>query len=220
VSTVPSIPFGAEGYDRSGMQAIKGTSIGRPRGFDIDEALERAMLVFWEQGYEGATLTDLTAAMGITRTSMYAAFGNKEELFQAALQRYIEGPAGYLIRALEEPTARQVAEAFLAGSVHTTTRPDGPPGCLVVQGSLAAGAAGRPARDALTLCREESWARLRERFRKAAEDGDLTPDTDPGLLARYLLTIGNGIAVQAASGVGRDELRHVADAALRHWPPV
>jgi AcrR family transcriptional regulator len=195
-------------------------AIGRPRGFDADAALERAMLVFWEQGYEGATLADLTNAMGITRTSMYAAFGNKEELFLKALLRYTEGPAGYVLRALQEPTAREVAEAFLAGSVGTTTRPGSPAGCLSVQGSLAAGDAGRCARDALTSFRETGWARLRERFQQAVDDGDLAPDADPGLLARYLMTVGNGIAVQAASGVGSDELQRVADAALRQWPPV
>lgn len=201
------------------MESIKPT-IGRPRGFDADEALERAMLVFWEQGYEGATLTDLTGAMGITRTSMYAAFGNKEELFHKALQRYSEGPASYVIRALEEPTAHQVAKAILTGSVCATTRQGSPAGCLAVQGSLAAGEVGRPARDALTAVREETWTRLRERFVKAAADGDLTTDTDPGLLARYLMTVSNGIAVQAASGVGTEELQRVADAALRQWPPV
>lgn len=177
------------------------------------------MSVFWEQGYEGATLTDLTRAMGINRTSMYAAFGNKEQLFRAALQRYLEGPGGYLIPALQQPTARQVAEEFLAGSVRTTTRPDAPAGCLTVQGSLSAGEAGRPARDALVTCREQTWSLLRERFGRAVEDGDLPPEADPGLLARYLMTVGNGIAVQAATGVGRDELQHVADGALRHWPP-
>lgn len=204
----------------SGMNATKGTSIGRPRGFDIDEALERAMVVFWSQGYEGATLTDLTNAMGITRTSMYAAFGNKEELFHKALQRYLDGPGGYGLRALEESTARQVAQAFLMGSVDTTTRTGTPAGCLIVQGSLAAGDAGLAAHDALMLCREETWSLLRDRFRKAVDDGDLSPDTDPGLLARYLLTISNGIAVQAASGVGPEELRRVAEGALRNWPPV
>ncbi|CAN5663641.1 TetR/AcrR family transcriptional regulator [soil metagenome] len=202
------------------MDTDKGTAIGRPRGFDVDEALERAMVVFWDQGYEGATLTDLTAAMGITRTSMYAAFGNKEDLFRAALQRYIEGPAGYLIGALAQPTALRVAQEFLAGSVRTTTRPDGPRGCLTVQGSLAAGDIGRPARDALTHCREDTWKHLRERFTTAVDDGDLPPGVDPGVLARYLLTVGNGIAVQAASGVGPGELQAVADAALRNWPPV
>ncbi|MFE5119548.1 TetR/AcrR family transcriptional regulator [Streptomyces sp. NPDC056669] len=193
-------------------------SIGRPRGFDADEALERAMRVFWEQGYEGASLTDLTSAMGITRTSMYAAFGNKEELFRRALERYTEGPASYAARALREPTARQVATAFLNGSVRATTRPDCPTGCLGVQGSLAAGDPGRPARDALIAWRDEAISQLRDRFQRAVDEGDLPPDTDPGLLARYLMTVANGIAVQAVGGATRDDLRQVADMALRTWP--
>ncbi|MBU3866739.1 TetR/AcrR family transcriptional regulator [Streptomyces sp. 4503] len=194
--------------------------IGRPRGFDADEALERAMRVFWEQGYEGASLTDLTSAMGITRTSMYAAFGNKEELFRRALERYTEGPASYAARALREPTARQVATAFLGGSVRATTRPDCPTGCLGVQGSLAAGDPGRPARDALIAWRDEAISHLRDRFQRAVDEGDLPPDTDPGLLARYLMTVANGIAVQAVGGATRDDLQQVADMALRTWPPA
>ncbi|GAA5154087.1 TetR/AcrR family transcriptional regulator [Amycolatopsis dongchuanensis] len=192
--------------------------IGRPRGFDEDEALERAMLVFWRQGYEGASLSDLTDAMGIARTSMYAAFGNKEELFHKVLRRYAGGPAAYVGQALEEPTAREVAATFLTGSVRATTRPDCPHGCLAVQGALAAGELGRPARDTLTAWRDEVCARLRDRFQQAIDDGDLPPDADPVVLARYVLTVGNGIAVQAAGGVARDELQQVADAALRNWP--
>ncbi|MFE9684410.1 TetR/AcrR family transcriptional regulator [Streptomyces sp. NPDC002701] len=192
--------------------------IGRPRGFDIDEALERAVRVFWEKGYEGAGLTDLTNAMGITRTSMYAAFGNKEELFRKALARYTEGPASYADRALREPTARQVAAAFLSGSARATTSPGCPTGCLGVQGALAAGEAGRTARDALVVWREEAVDLLRERFGRAVDEGDLPPDADPGLLARYLMTVANGIAVQAAGGATRDELQHVADMALASWP--
>src|SRR3954452_1519312 len=102
------------------MEITQKAPIGRPRGFDADEALERAMMVFWEQGYEGASLTDLTRAMGISTTSMYAAFGNKEELFRKALQRYTEGPSAYLARALDEPTAIGVATAILAGVVRAT----------------------------------------------------------------------------------------------------
>jgi AcrR family transcriptional regulator len=202
------------------MGSAEKTPMGRPRGFDADEALERAMLVFWEQGYEGASLTDLTGAMGITRTSMYAAFGNKEELFRKAMQRYAEGPAAYTVQALEEPTARQVATAFLTGSVRTTTRPGGPTGCLAVQGALAAGDLGRPARDTLAFWRDEARSRLRDRFQRAVDEGDLPPETDIGLLARYLMTVSNGIAVQAAGGADHDELRQVADAALRNWPPA
>jgi len=193
--------------------------IGRPRGFDADEALGRAMVVFWEQGYEGASLADLTAAMGITKTSMYAAFGNKDELFRRAVERYAEGPAAYVARALEQPTAREVATAFLTGAVEASTSPGCPAGCLFVQGSLAAGDGGRTARDALSAWRDEGRSHLRERFRRAVEEGDLPAGADPGLLARYVMTVANGIAVQAAGGAGRDELREVAGLALRNWPP-
>ena len=195
-------------------------TLGRPRGFDADDALERAMRVFWEQGYEGASLTDLTTAMGITRTSMYAAFGNKEELFRRVLQRYTEGPASYGLRALQEPTALRVARAFLLGSIEATTSPDCPRGCLGVQGSLAAGAAAAEVRDILIAWRTAPASYLRDRFRRAVDEGDLPSDADPDVLARYLLTLSNGVAVQAASGVSPEELRQVVDAALRNWPPA
>lgn len=202
------------------MDINRKAPIGRPRGFDADEALERALLVFWEQGYEGTSLTDLTSAMGITRTSMYAAFGNKEELFHKALERYTEGPAAYGARALEEPTARDVATAVLNGTVRATTRPGYPAGCMGIQASLTAGAPGRTVRDALTAWRNDGCSHLHERFQRAVDEGDLPPGADPGLLTRYIMTVANGIAVQAASGTGRDDLQKVADTALRNWPPA
>ena len=194
--------------------------MGRPRAFDVDEALEQAMRVFWAQGYEGASLEDLTGAMGITRTSMYRAFGNKEDLFHKSLERYTAGPASYFARALQRSTAREVASAFLAGGVRATTRPGDPLGCLGVQGSLAAGESGRRACTVLASWREEGVAHLRDRFQRASDEGDLPPGTDPGLCARYLMTVANGIAVQAAGGAGRDELQLVADMALQSWPPA
>jgi AcrR family transcriptional regulator len=192
--------------------------MGRPRGFDADEALERAMLVFWEHGYEGASLARLTEAMGISTTSMYAAFGNKEELFRKALERYTEGPSAYLARALEEPTALGVASAILTGTVQTTTPPAHPHGCLGVQCARAAGGYGHGGRGRLIAGRNNGCSCVRERFQRAVDDGDLPPESDPALLARYVTTLAFGIAVQAASGVGRDELQEMADAALRNWP--
>jgi AcrR family transcriptional regulator len=149
---------------------------------------------------------------------MYAAFGNKEELFRKVLERYTEGPASYVARALQEPTASRVATAFLHGSVRATTTPGCPAGCLGVQGSLAAGAAGREARDALATWRDDGVRRLRERFQRAVDEGDLPPDADAGALARYLMTVSNGIAVQAAGGATRDDVQRVADMALHAWP--
>ncbi|MFF3249220.1 TetR/AcrR family transcriptional regulator [Streptomyces sp. NPDC002870] len=200
------------------METKQSGPIGRPRGFDADEALERAMLVFWEHGYEGASLACLTNAMGISTTSMYAAFGNKEALFRRALERYTEGPSAYLPRALEEPTALGVATAILAGTVRTTTRPAHPNGCLGVQSALTVSDSGREVRELLVAWRDSGYSLIRERFQRAVDDGDLPPETDPGLLARYLTALGYGIAVQAASGVGRDELQEMADATLRNWP--
>ncbi|MFD3658246.1 TetR/AcrR family transcriptional regulator [Streptomyces sp. NPDC058620] len=176
------------------------------------------MLVFWEHGYEGASLASLTDAMGISTTSMYAAFGNKEELFRKALERYTEGPGAYLARALEEPTALGVATAILAGAVRTTTRPTRPHGCLGVQGALATSDPGRGVRELLAAWRNNGCSCVRERFQRAVDEGELPPKTDPGLLARYVTTLAFGIAVQAASGVARDELQEMADAALRNWP--
>ena len=200
------------------METRKRRPTGRPRGFDVDEALERAMLAFWEHGYEGASLATLTEAMGISTTSMYATFGNKEELFRKALERYTEGPSAYLARALEEPTAHGVATAILAGTVRTTTRPAHPNGCLGVQSALATSDSGREVREVLIAWRNNGYTSIRERFQRAVDDGDLPPEADPALLGRYVTTLSFGIAVQAASGVGRDELQEMADAALRNWP--
>ena len=176
------------------------------------------MEVFWEHGYEGASLTDLTSAMGITKTSMYAAFGNKEQLFRKALELYDKGPASYGARALAEPTAHAVARALLDGAVQATTRPDCPSGCLGVQGSLAAGDLGQPVRETLVEWRNDACLRLEKRFQRAVDEGDLPKDTDTSRLARYIMTVSFGIAVQAASGTSRDDLQEVADMALRDWP--
>jgi AcrR family transcriptional regulator len=191
---------------------------GRPRGFDADEALDRALLVFWEHGYEGASLASLTEAMGISTASMYATFGNKEQLFRKALERYDEGPSAYVPLALAEPTALGVAKALLAGTIRTTTRPDQPHGCLGVQGALATGDAGREVRALLVDWRKNGFARVRERFERAVAEGDLPAGTDPALLARYVTILQQGIAVEAAGGVDPEELQELADAALRNWP--
>ncbi|MCK6068458.1 TetR/AcrR family transcriptional regulator [Microbacterium sp. EYE_512] len=200
------------------MSRSPGAAVGRPREFDMDDALDSAMRTFWQRGYEGSSLTDLTGAMGITKTSMYAAFGNKEQLFRKALDRYLRGPSAYEMDALENPTARAVAEAFLRGVLDTTTRPDSPQGCLTVQGALAASDGARPAHELLVRVRSEAGDRLAERFRRAVDEGDLPADADAAGLARYIMTVVFGLAVQAANGVAREDLYRVVETTLRAWP--
>ena len=191
---------------------------GRPREFDVDEALDRALRVFWRKGYEGTSLLDLTRAMRINRPSLYAAFGNKEALFRKVLERYAEGPAAYVRAALDEPTARAVAERLLGGPLDLLTDPRNPRGCLLVQGALACGAAAESVRRELVARRAATEAAVRRRLERARAEGDLPADADPADLARYVMTVLRGMAVQAAGGASREELRRVVDLALRAWP--
>ena len=191
---------------------------GRTRQFDVDEALDRALEVFWARGYEGATLPELTAAMGINRPSLYAAFGNKEQLFQKALDRYQAGPQSFVGEALKKPTARAVAEAVFSGFVRMQRDRSGSRGCMIVSGALACGEEAETVRRELAQLRQGAVTALRERFERAVQDGDLPEGTDCATLARYIATVLNGLAVQAASGATEKELRLVAATAMRAWP--
>src|SRR5262249_14526945 len=145
---------------------------GRKRQFDVDEALDRALEVFWARGYEGATLPELTRAMGINRPSLYAAFVNKEELFRKALDRYLVGPQGFMAAPFKEPPAGAVAEAILSGFIGMQ-RGRQARGCLVVQGALACGEEAEPVRRELARLRQAAVTAFRERFERAVQDGDL-----------------------------------------------
>jgi AcrR family transcriptional regulator len=196
------------------------SKLGRPRSFDTDRALDRALAIFWRNGYEGASLPALTKAMGINRPSLYAAFGNKEALFRKALERYERGPASYAHKALKQQTARKVVEALLDGVVALLTRPQNPGGCLMVQGALACGENGSRVRQELASLRAAGVAAIRRRFQRAIDEGDLPPNADASVLARFVATVTHGLAVQAASGASRKEMLRVKDMFLRTWPPV
>jgi AcrR family transcriptional regulator len=195
-------------------------AMGRPREFDPDQALDRALRVFWRSGYEGASMADLTAAMGITKPSLYAAFGNKEELFRKALDRYVDGPGGYVQVALAKPTAREVVEHLLYQAADAVTNPENPPGCLAVQGALCCGEAAETIKQELMSRRANGEENLRKRFARAITEGDLPRDSNAADLARYISAIVQGMAVQAAGGVSREQLRKIAEMTLRTWPPV
>ena len=191
--------------------------IGRPREFDIDKALERAMELFWRQGYEGTSLTDLTRELGLTRPSLYAAFESKERLFLKALDLY-EARAGYRQAALTAPTARAYARALLEGAANLHGDKRNPPGCLGVHGALACAPQSDSIRKELIRRRKIGESIILDRLKRAKTEGDLPPDTDPSDLARYLSIVIYGITVQAAGGATRTELQSAAALALRNWP--
>ena len=196
----------------------KGTRSYAVTAFDPDAALERAMHVFWAKGYEGASLSNLTRAMRINRPSLYAAFGNKEELFRKVLDRYMDGPLAYFGKALAAPRARDVVEQILLGAANMPSDPRVPAGCLVVQGALACGDTAGSVRKEIAALRAAAKAALRRRLQRAKREGDLPKNADPAELSHYVMTVLHGMAVQGADGANRDQLRRVAQIAMRAWP--
>ena len=199
-----------------GMKSEPPARLGRPRAFDLEAALDRAMHVFWDKGYEGASLSNLTRAMRINRPSLYAAFGNKEQLFRKVLDRYMDGPVAWFAKALAAPKARDVVEEIFFGTARMTDDPRIPAGCLMVQGALACGDAS--VRKEVAARRAASEVALRHRLQRAKREGDLPRNADPAELACYVMTVVRGMAVQSAGGAGRSQLRRVAQIALRAWP--
>ena len=187
---------------------------GRPREFDVQQAVERALDVFWEHGYEGASLAQLTEAMGINRPSLYLAFGNKENLFRLAIERYYAGDAAHTAAALDEPTVRDVIREYLHRNVDAITSPAHPRGCLVVQSALRCSPENTPIADSLADLRRQTTRRLRDRFEAGRRDGDTTCTLDPEALADYISTVSEGMSVQAASGADPERLHAVVDVAL------
>jgi len=201
----------------SGAKKEQGV-MGRPREFDTDAALEKAMRLFWAKGYEGTSVGDLTGTLGISRPSLYAAFGDKQSLFRAALERYAGGPAGYVATALGQPTAREVAGQLLRGAADLQAGSRNPGGCLTVNGAIATGSEAEPVRQALNEHREATVALLRRRFEQAKAQHDLPKACDPGALARFLAAVVYGMAVLASGGASRKELEQVIRTAMEAWP--
>lgn len=179
-------------------------AVARPRSFDRDAALEQAMLAFWERGYAGTSISDLTGAMGIAAPSLYAAFGDKRALFDEAVARYQARPGSFVRAALAEPRARDAISRLLHDAAVQYTAAGRPNGCLVLSEPLASEE------------REVSRADIAERLRRGA--AELPDGTDLDALAGYFATVIAGLSDRARDGATREQLLAVADVAMRAWP--
>ena len=191
---------------------------GRPREFCVDQALVAALRVFWSKGYEGASMTDLTEAMGITRPSLYAAFGNKEELFRKALDLYEREKLGYIGEALKARTAPGVAQHLLENALANQTGASEPHGCLGVISSVACGAEAESIRQDVLERGKVARAAIVERMEQALADGDFSGPVDADGMTTYLMALLQGMAVQAGAGATREELQRLVDTSLAVWP--
>ena len=192
--------------------------MGRRREFDVNEALDAVLCVFWRKGYEGASYADLTEAAGVERPALYSAFGNKEALFRQALDRYYERYVTFFPEALQLPTSREVVEHIFRGAAELHTRHPDSPGCLAIHGVLAGSDDAEPVRHFLVEARADAEAALRERFERAKEEGDLPETANCEALAAFVMTVTHGMAVQAKAGFSREKLDAIADQALSAWP--
>jgi AcrR family transcriptional regulator len=189
---------------------------GRPISFDKDAALEAAMLLFWERGFEGASMADLTQAMGLNPSSIYAAFGDKHALFSLAVKRYLDSRAQYAAEALEEPTLEKVIRALFDNTVSFLTTPGHPQTCMTLAGAMGCSVDAAPTRELMAEVRRQNQAAIRERLLKARKNAELSKEINVDDYTRYLSSILAGLSVQAANGSTKVELKGTAQMALRH----
>jgi AcrR family transcriptional regulator len=182
---------------------------GRPREFDRDDALARAAETFWRLGYEGASIADLTAAMGITAQSLYAAFTSKANLYREALGWYRNGLGAAAGAALAQPDVVEALEGFLTIWAHEYCRPGRPAGCMIATATLTCAVENRLLAEHLSSLRDAGRKRIRERIEQGVREGQLRPDTDAAALARFVGALVQGMSVQAKDGATEEELRSI-----------
>jgi AcrR family transcriptional regulator len=201
------------------MKNVEKPRGGRPRAFDPEAALDAAMHLFWEHGYEATSLAMLRDAMGLTPPQIYNAFTDKETLFRKALMRYHETEIGFALDALSAPVSTaEAVRRLLLGAAQAYTRPGKPGGCLFVSGALAASPQAQAIADELKTYRTASEAAIAERLAKGQAMGDLPESVSTQGFAKYLAGVMNGMSIQARDGASADELRAMAETALAALP--
>ena len=193
--------------------------MARPREFDVDEALHSALLIFWRNGFDATSLTDLADGMGIARPSLQAAYGSKEDLYRKAIDLYGREAMAFVSEAVRGATAAEVCRRYLSGYCDMLCDLASPPGCFMIKGLVSCGRGASIARDE-SLARQRSYeALLEQRFGQSLRDGDLPVGSDPQALAACLSTVANGLAVRADMGTERAELGQIAEACLTSLLP-
>jgi AcrR family transcriptional regulator len=196
-------------------------SMGRPRTFDRDAALQRAMDVFWEHGYDATSVAHLGEAMGISAPSLYSAFGDKRTVFLEALDRYLHTFGAFTAHALtEEPTAHRAVERLLRDAAAAYTRPDHPRGCLLITAATNCTPQSEDIRFALRDLRIAGASALEAKITTAIDAGELPADTDARALAAFYSAVIGGMSAKARDGATRQDLEDIAATALRAWPPA
>lgn len=193
---------------------------GRPRGFDRDQALDAATRVFWAKGFAGASMSDLTAAMGIASPSLYAAFGSKEGLYREAIEHYVAANIGAFWGVMDLPTARESVEGLLRNAARAFSTPGVPPGCMVLQTATEACDLSPDLADSLCQMRASNADTLARRLQRGVEEGDVAPATDVRAVADFYATVHKGLSLSARGGAGADELNSVVTSAMAAWAPL
>ena len=198
---------------------------GRPAAYDRSVVLDKALAVFWRQGFDGASLSELEQATGLSRSSLYAAFGNKEALFEQTVEHYVTHTAGFVVEALGQPRLHDAIAAFLRGAAEFLTSEAHPPGCFVILGALVCAPDSEAARQTLIARRHGLERVLTQRLDAGLAAGELVPEAEASLLGKYVATVHQGMAVQASTGASKQDLLEVAElglSTLERWlvPPV
>lgn len=193
-------------------------SKGRPRKFDVEQAIETSMLLFWEHGYEGTSIAMLSQAIGINVPSLYSAFGSKQDLFLKVLERYSLKHRSVYLEALKKKTAREVAYALLHAEVELATQATMPKGCLIIHSALATSPEAEPLHMMLCATRNTSERWIEERFQRAINERDLPASIQAAALAHYIMVVSAGVAVQAKNGALKEKLLQTIELALAVFP--
>jgi AcrR family transcriptional regulator len=192
---------------------------GRPRAFDRQVAVDAAMKLFWERGFEGTSFDELISAMGISPSSFYNAFNSKEQLYKEATQCYLDGPSKWFARALsEESHVKKAFERLVESTAIAFTRDELPTGCMISLAGAHVPPSLTSVRESMVSYRAMAEQLLAERLKKGIAQGQLPPDTDAKLLASFFGTVFRGMAVQARDGKSRKRLLEIGQMAMKAWP--